>query len=93
MPFTMCYVENSIVPYYNRCKGKGKMYTLAKRKVGLLAETRSKWSLLYGDGTIVNVGDGIECDGVWYSNAGFRTYAVPKPVVNRFIAASKPKTI
>ena len=69
---TMCYVENSIVPYYNRCKGKGKMYTSAKRKRALLDETHSKWSFLYGDGTIVNIGD------------GFRIYTAPNPVVMHY---------
>jgi len=81
---TMCYVENSIAPYYNRCKGKGKMYTSTKRRANLLTETGSKWSFLYSDGTIVNVGDGIEHEGIWYSNNRFRTYTVPKPVVLRY---------
>ena len=81
---TMCYIENSIAPYYKQCKGKGKMYTSVKRRANLLAETGSKWSFLYSDGTIVNVGDGIECDGVWYSNSGFRTYTAPKPVVMHY---------
>ena len=81
---TMCYVENVIAPYYNRCKGKGKMYTSGKRKAQLLSETHSKWTFLYGDGTIVNIGDGIEYDGVWYSNAGFRAYTASKPVVLRY---------
>ena len=80
----MCYIENSIAPYYNRCKGKGKMYTSVKRRANLLAETGSKWCFLYSDGAIVNVGDGIECEGIWYSNAGFRAYTAPKPVVLRY---------
>jgi len=78
----MCYIENSIAPYYKQCKGK--MYTSGKRKASLLAETHSKWSFLYSDGIIVNVGDGIEHEGIWYSNSGFRTYTAPKPVVLRY---------
>jgi len=80
---TMCYIENVIAPYYKQCKGKGKMYTSTKRRANLLAETGSKWSFLYSDGIIVNVGDGIEHEGIWYSNSGFRTYTAPKPAVIR----------
>ena len=35
-------------------------------------ETGSKWSFLFADGMIVNVGDGVKSDGLWYSNSGFR---------------------
>ena len=54
------------------------MYSIKKNQDALLNETGSKWSFLFADGKIINVGDGVKEDGIWYSNAGFRGYPVSR---------------
>ena len=71
---TMSYVSETISPFWEYCKEKGAryMYSIKRNKENLLQETRSKWSFLFGDGKIINVGQGVRRDGIWYSNAGFQ---------------------
>ena len=70
---TMSYIEQRIAPYWKKCKAKGAyMYSVKQSKKVLLEETGSKWSFLFADGHISNVGKGINDGGLWYSNAGFR---------------------
>ena len=75
---TMTYIEQTIRPFWARCKEQGHqhMYLAKKNRDTLLKETNSKWSFLFGDGKIVNVGKGVKCDGIWYSNSGFKDVAV-----------------
>jgi hypothetical protein len=47
------------------------MYSVPKNQKVLLDETQSKWSFLYPNGKIFNIGTGIMQGGLWYSNAGF----------------------
>jgi predicted glutamine amidotransferase len=73
---TMSYIEKRIAPYWRLCKEHGAlMYSNKSSKKTLLEETDSKWSFLFANGKIINVGDGVEEDGIWYSNAGFRCYS------------------
>ena len=71
---TMSYIEQTIHPFWKRCKEKGAkyMYSIKQSRELLTKDTRSKWSFLFADGKIVNVGDGVQANGLWYSNAGFR---------------------
>ena len=71
---TMSYIEQTIGPFWKRCKEKGSkyMYSIKQNRETLTKDTRSKWSFLFADGKIVNVGDGVKSDGLWYSNADFR---------------------
>jgi hypothetical protein len=47
------------------------MYSVPTNQKVLLDETGSKWSFLYPNGKIFNIGAGIMQGGIWYSNAGF----------------------
>jgi glutamine amidotransferase len=69
---TMSYIEKRIAPYWQECKERGAyMYSVPKNQNVLLNETGSKWSFLYPNGKIFNIGAGIMLGGVWYSNVGF----------------------
>ena len=69
---TMSYIEKRIAPYWQECKERGAyMYSVPKYQNVLLNETGSKWSFLYPNGKIFNIGTGIMQGGVWYSNVGF----------------------
>ena len=73
---TMSYIEKTIAPLWKQCKAKGSyMYSVKSSQKVLLDETGSKWSFLYPNGTIINVGQGITENGQWYSNAGFERFA------------------
>ena len=71
---TMTYIETNIRPFWTRCQEKGTkyMYYGKKNQKILLEDTKSKWSFLFGDGTIINVGTGFQQDGIWYSNGDFQ---------------------
>jgi glutamine phosphoribosylpyrophosphate amidotransferase len=71
---TMSYIEQTIRPFWSRCKKKESkyMYSIKQNREILLKETGGKWAFLFADGKIVNVGKGITENGIWYSNAGFR---------------------
>ena len=73
---TMAYIEKAIRPFWGRCKAKGSkyMYSIQQNQDILTRETGSKWSFLFTDGKIVNVGHGIEENGLWYSNDRYRVY-------------------
>ena len=47
------------------------MYSIQANQKVLLDETGSKWSFLYTNGRIFNIGAGVMQGGIWYSNAGF----------------------
>jgi len=49
------------------------MYSIPTNQKVLLDETGSKWSFLYPNGRIFNIGAGVMQGGIWYSNAGFLT--------------------
>jgi hypothetical protein len=69
---TMSYIEKRIAPYWRECREQGRyMYSVPKNRDVLLNETGSKWSFLYPNGKIFNIGTGIMQGGIWYSNAGF----------------------
>jgi hypothetical protein len=69
---TMSYIEKRIAPYWQECKEQGRyMYSVRKNQRVLQDETQSKWSFLYPNGKIFNIGAGITQGGIWYSNAGF----------------------
>lgn len=78
---TMSYIEKRIAPYWKECKKRGSyMFSVkASRKI-LLDETGSKWAFLYPNGHIINVGQGIKVDGVWFSNNGFRSSHAYPPI-------------
>ena len=68
----MSYIERRIAPYWQECKEQGRyMYSVPKNQNVLLDETQSKWSFLYPNGKIFNIGTGIMQGGIWYSNVGF----------------------
>jgi glutamine amidotransferase len=71
---TMSYIEQTIHPFWKQCKEKGAkyMYSIKKNRDILTKDTGSKWSFLFADGKIVNVGKGVKDHGIWYSNADFR---------------------
>jgi hypothetical protein len=72
---TMSYIEQSIAPYWKRCKKRGSyMYSMKASKRTLLDETNSKWAFLYPNGSIINVGRGIKEHGLWFSNSSYRGY-------------------
>ena len=69
---TMSYIEKRIAPYWHECKEQGRyMYSVPKNQNVLLDETQSKWSFLYPNGKIFNIGTGNMQGGIWYSNVGF----------------------
>ena len=73
---TMSYIEQKIAPHWKQCKAKGSyMYSVKSSQKVLLDETGSKWSFLYPSGHIINVGQGVKANGLWYSNAGFEGFA------------------
>ena len=81
---TMAYIEECITPYWEQCKEYGDrvgkimhLYTSKANRNVLLADTASKWSFLHTDGKIVNVGEGIKQDGLWFSNRNFEDRYAP----------------
>ena len=69
---TMSYIEWRIAPYWRECKEQGRhMYSVPESQNVLLNETGSKWSFLYPNGKIFNIGAGIMQGEIWYSNVGF----------------------
>ena len=73
---TMSYIEQRIAPYWKKCKKRGSyMYSVKATKKALLEETGSKWSFLFADGHIINVGLGVKVGKLWFSNSGFRGYS------------------
>jgi len=74
---TMTYIEETIQPFWEQCKVKRAkyMYSIKKNQDMLKKETNSKWSFLFGDGKIINVGKGVKRNGIWYSNEGFEATA------------------
>jgi len=71
---TMTYIDSVISPFWVWCKEKGcrYMFTCKNNQDYLINETGSKWTFLFADGKIVNVGDGVSDNGLWYSNSGFK---------------------
>jgi hypothetical protein len=72
---TMSFIHAHLIPYWKWCKSHGKPYMFAseKERQKLLDAVGCKWSFLHGDGTLINIGQGIEQIGIWYSNYGFMT--------------------
>jgi hypothetical protein len=96
---TMSYIESRIAPYWQECREQGRyMYSAPGNQKVLLNETGSKWSFLYPNGRIFNIGTGIMQGGIWYSNVGFlpspgatEIRKSPVPVLYSLAGESKSK--